>query len=115
YKNRENWVWNLQTGQPVFRQPNTGMHMRAVFWRGGVLVPELGSGLVWQSLGDPSAKQNHPTSEQLMWLMPAADQEHVVAFTRWFKEVCRLGGEPLTELGRPPLPRGVDRGEFASV
>jgi WD40 repeat protein len=48
-----------------------------------------------------------------MWLVPAADGQHVVGFTRWFKEVCTLGGEPLIELKRRPLPEGFDMGYFA--
>jgi hypothetical protein len=64
-------------------------------------------------LTDPSEQRSYPISEQLMWLIPALDGKHLVGFTRWFKEACWLGGEPLQESKRRRLPDGVNMGELA--
>ena len=114
YGNHENWVWDLAARRVVFRQPSRGAHLRGVFWEGGILVPGPEPSLTWQSLGDHPGRRAYPVSEQLMWLVPAADGEHLVGFTRWFRQAVWLGGNPLRELTRRSLPEGVvNMGEFA--
>jgi WD40 repeat protein len=113
YKNGENLVWDLERRRMVFRQARSPRHLRAVFWRGGLLTPRAEGGLVWNSLGLAATERIYPTRESLMWLMPADDEEHLVGFTPDFAEACRFAGEPLIELQRCRLPAVFNMGEFA--
>ncbi len=103
YKNGENLIWNLDNRQVAFRQPPEGIHLRGVFWKEGLLIPAKGGGLVWHSLTNPLVRRSYSTAEQLMWLTPALDGDHLVGFTRWFRQACWLGGTPEARAGVTPF------------